>query len=285
MSRETESKAGAVAAAIIVCPAIATLSVLLRVYTRFYLTKSGFLEDYFIVASMFFSVAMSVFMGLSVVYGFGRHVEFVSEEDHTNQLKVSIGAIFCYFFTHMLLRLSIILQYLRISVMPFEARLCRALIVFVVAQCVALTIALFLTCIPFEAMWTSNIPGAKCLNRTASYSAQLGLSIGTDFLVLIAPLFILRHLHITWPQRLLLCIVLGFGAAACIVSILRLLTVRQSTQSTDGTWDKVPSSVYGAIEPNLGILCACLVTLRPLFCRHRRKPDRGMYPLENSDSR
>lgn len=54
----------------------------------------------------------------------------------------------------------------------------------------------------------------------------------------------------------------------CLVSVLRLLTVVQSTQSKDSTFDKVPSALYGVIEPNLGIFCACVVTLKPLFRRY-----------------
>ena len=43
-----------------------------------------------------------------------------------------------------------------------------------------------------------------------------------------------------------------------------------STTSSDPTWDKVPSAFYGVIEANLGITCACLVTLRPLVHRLRQ---------------
>ena len=57
---------------------------------------------------------------------------------------------------------------------------------------------------------------------------------------------------------------------ACIVSVLRFRTLELSTTSTDPTWDKVPSGFYGLIECNLGVICACVVTLRPLFHRLRR---------------
>ncbi len=62
---------------------------------------------------------------------------------------------------------------------------------------------------------------------------------------------------------------------ACILSVLRLSTVAQSTQSTDSTWDKAPSGIYGAIEPNVGIFCACVVTLRPLFNKKPREKQRA----------
>jgi hypothetical protein len=57
---------------------------------------------------------------------------------------------------------------------------------------------------------------------------------------------------------------------ACIISAVRLKTLYLSTTSTDPTWDKTPSGFYAQIELNLGIACASVVTLRPLFRRLRQ---------------
>ena len=116
-----------------------------------------------------------------------------------------------YILTHAFLKSSILLQYLRISVMPFERRLCYALVAFLVAQSLAMIIVHLSLCMPFKALWTPKIPGARCLNRTAVYFAQLGFTIAMDFVVLIAPLFILRHMRRPWPQKLLISIALAFG--------------------------------------------------------------------------
>ena len=55
-----------------------------------------------------------------------------------------------------------------------------------------------------------------------------------------------------------------------IISAIRLQTLYPSTTSADPTWDKIPSAFYGQIEVNVGIVCACVVTLRPLYHRLRR---------------
>lgn len=57
---------------------------------------------------------------------------------------------------------------------------------------------------------------------------------------------------------------------ASIISLLRLLSIMGLSSTTDITWDAVPSSIYGVTETNLGIACACVVTLRPLYNRLRR---------------
>lgn len=61
---------------------------------------------------------------------------------------------------------------------------------------------------------------------------------------------------------------------ACIISVVRLYTLYPSSTSTNPSWDKVPSAIYGIIEVNVGLSCACVVTLRPLF-RVLRKRTRG----------
>ncbi|KAK4169858.1 hypothetical protein QBC43DRAFT_198682 [Cladorrhinum sp. PSN259] len=223
MDRANESRAGQAATAIILSPIIASIAVVLRIYTRGFISKALFLEDYFIVCAM----------------------------------------------------LSIMLQYVRISVMPFEKWICYAITAIIIAQSLTMGTINFILCTPFHAMWDRKVPGAKCLNITMIWYAQLGLTICTDFLVLTAPLFILRHLRLPWIQKLAISIVLSFGGMACIISVLRLLTVVQSTKSKDSTYDKVPSAVYGVIEPNLGIFCACIVTLRPLLRRYKPSQPAG----------
>jgi hypothetical protein len=46
-------------------------------------------------------------------------------------------------------------------------------------------------------------------------------------------------------------------------------TLLPSAHSSDPTWDKVPSVIYAIIEINVGIACAAVVTLRPLYRRLR----------------
>jgi hypothetical protein len=180
------------------------------------------------------------------------------------------------------------LQYARISVMAFEKRLCYIVIIVLVLQFTALFVVQFSRCSPFEAQWNPRIPGAKCLSLYVVFNVAQSSIIVMDFTILLLPAFILRHLMLRWYQRLPMAVVLSFGGlyvsllyvadripslhipllSACIVSFLRLTSLRASAQSTDVTWDKFYSAIFGAIEPNVGIICSCIVTLRPLFHHH-----------------
>lgn len=57
------------------------------------------------------------------------------------------------------------------------------------------------------------------------------------------------------------------AASTCIISIVRLFTLRSAIDTHDPTWDNAPTSYWTIVELNCGILCACLPTLRPFFRR------------------
>lgn len=50
-----------------------------------------------------------------------------------------------------------------------------------------------------------------------------------------------------------------------IVAISRIHTVKNAALSFDVAWDSSPKSYFSVIEVNVGIFCACIITLRPLF--------------------
>ena len=58
-------------------------------------------------------------------------------------------------------------------------------------------------------------------------------------------------------------------------------TLLPSASSLDPTWEKVPSVIFAIIEINVGIACAAVVTLRPLY---RRLRDASRDPSANPSS-
>lgn len=54
--------------------------------------------------------------------------------------------------------------------------------------------------------------------------------------------------------------------SVCIASVLRVLAFN-ADQIADGTFSTVGTVTWSSVEQGLGIVCACLPTLRPLFDR------------------
>lgn len=53
--------------------------------------------------------------------------------------------------------------------------------------------------------------------------------------------------------------------SAGAVAIARVLGIKKSALSPDTTWDSSPVAYLSVIEVNVGIICACVITLRPLL--------------------
>ncbi|KAK0616873.1 hypothetical protein B0T14DRAFT_523959 [Immersiella caudata] len=276
-ARASESRAWQLTTTLLVCPILAGILVALRMYTRLVIIKKHFWEDLSMVIAMIFSIIMSVLnYYYAVVYGSGRHIETITPSEWVEFLKTGIVITQVYSFCHLFLKLSMLQQYVRVSVTPLDRRLCLGFIAALVTGYTVFIVMRMVRCVPIQAQWTPRLPGAKCFfNATWFMFASQAWNMVMDFVILLLPLLVLRHSRAPVAHRVLIGVVLAFGASACIISVLRLHTLYPSTTSTDPSWDKVPSAIFGIIEVNVGIACASVVTLRPLHRLVRKKTKKG----------
>lgn len=116
-----------------------------------------------------------------------------------------------FVLAHILVKTSILLQYLRFCIMPAEQRVCYGTLAFVIAGGIASMLILTIACIPVEALWSLNPVGARCINSTATFYATSIYTILTDVAVLIIPMFLLRHSSLRWYKKLAVGGALGLG--------------------------------------------------------------------------
>lgn len=55
--------------------------------------------------------------------------------------------------------------------------------------------------------------------------------------------------------------------SVCVISIISSKSLYDIWVSQDVPWDNVPIADWTAVECNIGIMCACLLTLKPLLSR------------------
>ena len=116
--------------------------------------------------------------------------------------------------SHFFLKLSIMLQYVRVSVMPSDRRLCHALITILCMGYLIFFVLRMIRCVPIESQWTKDVPGAKCFfNNTWFLFASQAWNMLMDFVILLVPLVILRHSKAPPLRRALFAVVLAFGAS------------------------------------------------------------------------
>ena len=134
----------------------------------------------------------------------------------------------------MLIKSSILLQYIRICVLPIEKKVCYAVMVLVIVEGLLWIILLFLTCIPFSAMWQMGVPGAQCIDHTTSFYACAATIISADVAILVIPIFLLRHSSLPWRQKLILGAAFALGGVYVTPSIYtrpRLLSLLEIAQA------------------------------------------------------
>lgn len=128
--------------------------------------------------------------------------------------QVGIAITQFYSLCHLFLKLSILLQYVRVSVMPLDRRLCRILIALLCTGYTIFIVLRVVRCVPFAAQWTPKMPGAQCFfNATWFMFASQAWNMVMDFVILVVPVLVLRHSKAPWLHRILIGIVLAFGAS------------------------------------------------------------------------
>jgi hypothetical protein len=140
-------------------------------------------------------------------------------------------------------------------------------------------------CIPVTAMWdVTQMATAKCVDQLAFVYANAAFNLLSDLMTLILPIKLCWALQTTLKQKILLIVVLAMGSFACVIAIVRIVTMMPFVHSMDFTWYKVTLAKWAYVPPpplswgsmlmmrrmveiNVGIICACLPVLRPLVLR------------------
>ncbi|OAR01129.1 hypothetical protein LLEC1_07273, partial [Akanthomyces lecanii] len=94
-----------------------------------------------------------------------------------------------------------------------------------------------------------------------------GISVAIDVWMIGIPLFQIRKLELHWKKKVGAAIMFLTGAFVTVVSVLRLQSLIYFANSVNPTWDQWPVVLWSTIEINVGLMCACLPTLRLVLVR------------------
>ncbi|KAI9650268.1 hypothetical protein NHQ30_000281 [Ciborinia camelliae] len=163
---------------------------------------------------------------------------------------------------------SICISLLRITPNPTYKKILYAIMAGSIATVLIATIVVILTCRPMAFTWDKTIHGGKCssiypiLALSYCFSA---MNIITDMCTAILPAFIVWNLKLSPRTKVAISILLGMGMFASIATIIRLKYFPNYAKAIDYLYGVAPIVWWSTIEIGLGIIAACLSTLRPLF--------------------
>jgi hypothetical protein len=104
-----------------------------------------------------------------------------------------------------------------------------------------------------------------------------------DLWILVLPIKMILRIPRPPREKIAVFAIFGLGIVSTIASIIRLQSLRIFTLSDDPNYDSLPINTWSMVEVNIGIVCACVPTLKPLVSRAQRY--RGTRRDDGSESK
>ncbi|KAH7410677.1 CFEM domain-containing protein [Cadophora sp. MPI-SDFR-AT-0126] len=250
--------------------ALSGVAIVLRVISKVTTRMDFGLDDYSIFATFIAGIPSSVLVvhGLTS-NGLGKDIWTLRPNDITNYLRAFYVMEILYFLQLFLLKLSILFFYLRIFPAPSFRRILWATVVFDILFGVVFIIVGIFQCNPISYYWGQwdGLHRGKCINVNGLGWSNAVISIILDFWMLGLAISQLLHLQLHWKKKLGVGLMFVVGTFITVVSILRLQSLLHFAKSFNVTWDNLPVTIWSLVEINVGIICACMPSLRVLLVR------------------
>lgn len=189
---------------------------------------------------------------------------YKATDDESNAQGNYFSAL-AYNTTMCLVKLCLIVQNLRIFLGNWTRRVCWLTFGFVLAFSIATFIAQVFTCRPISGYWDITDTTAECFNKHALVYTHSGLSIATDFAVLVIPITALRALKMSSRDKVAAIVLLSCGSFGCIVSVVRLYELWWLINVTDDPTYHEFRNIWSVIELTTFIVCASVTGLKPFY--------------------
>ncbi|KAI1332615.1 hypothetical protein F5Y16DRAFT_356053 [Xylariaceae sp. FL0255] len=234
----------------------------LRLIARKMMRLNLGLDDWFVLAASVFLAATAGLNFAMIEYGLGRQAITISMVELVEFLKLLVISQIIFVVGIALVKLSILLLYLRIFPSKKFKIAVYVLIGVVVSWCITITLLSIFQCKPIEKSYMPWIPGT-CIDLVgAEYGSGLP-DILTDFFILVLPVTQVLKLKTSKKNKLVVIFFFTIGAFATFASIIRLVVVFQ-VDHANGTWTGVDPLVWAVVEQSAAVVSSCLPTLRPL---------------------
>ncbi|KAI1251910.1 hypothetical protein MGN70_006481 [Eutypa lata] len=254
-----------------VMAAMATCAVGLRVWARRERGAELRLDDWLIFAALPFLWALTACGVLAVVRGgVGKHLLvnlIVDADSFSRGLKFFYISQFAYGTVIALVKASILALYWRIFPTRFMKTSCHILGGVVFAWWMVVVIVSAAQCRPIRRTWTPGMTEGTCIDTCSFLIGNAVPNIITDAAILSLPVYQVSKLNLKTLQKAAVTGIFLLGGLVVVASCFRLkalVDMENAGWEADYTIVVKDSWLWTVAEPAVGVLCACLPTLRPL---------------------
>jgi fucose permease len=141
---------------------------------------------------------------------------------------------------------------------------------------VVLTFMNAFQCSPVRAAYDPLTATSKCISIVTLYLCSAPVNIFTDLAILVLPIPVLTGMRLPQRQKVILVFTFSLGIFVTIIDVVRIYYLQKaaSDQMTayerlgtpvDFAYNAATAFLWSAVEVNVGIICACIPTMKPLI--------------------
>lgn len=264
---------------------VGTFFFIARLVCRTLIVRRVSWDDYFIILAWFLAAGLTIAINIGTRFGLGRYDDNIPEDHRLPLKKTEYVFSVIYNPALMALKTSILVFYLRLSKNTQQVLSVASWIVLVIVNVtgVVLTFMNIFQCSPVKAAFSLYEGEAKCIPLLTVFVCSAPVNIVTDLAILALPIPVLTGMRLPKRQKYILVFTFSLGIFVTIVDVVRIYYLQQAISTIYTTPSSDPSAIFGdspdfawnaslslmwsAMEVNVGMICACIPTLKPLIIK------------------
>ncbi|MCJ1437355.1 hypothetical protein MMC27_006742 [Xylographa pallens] len=259
---------------IVVCvlfPMLATVAVVLRFFTRRKFSISVKADDWIILPALLISITLCVLCIIGAVCGgVGGPSVALTPDEATTLAKITYAVAIVYPAALPTIKFSILLFYKRLFLDRYFLILQYCIGIFILICWISVEFATIFQCTPIAANWTAE---GSCIAEAAMYDILSAANVFSDVFILVMPWPIILKLQVTKQKKIQLLGIFLLGSFTCLAGTMSFVYVildgHSSTQANLSHFTGY-LFIWFCLEANIGIICACLPAISPLWIQPYR---------------
>ncbi|KAL5385073.1 hypothetical protein DPSP01_004884 [Paraphaeosphaeria sporulosa] len=234
-----------------------------RIYSRLRPKPNLRIDDYLISTATILCVVDFFLSLIASLHGWGHHSAYVTAADVTMVMKVNFVQQVVWIAAIALTRLSIALSLLRLSHDRYWRLILWSIIAIQMVTYAGHMLFQFANCAPLRASWEP-VYDVRCWPR--KYVLVFGwvansLLVLNDTILALLPIHLIRTLHRSPREKVLICFLMATGLLAAAIAAYRM-GLSKAAFAGDLLSSTVMMSMWCMLEVLLGIIAACLAPLK-----------------------
>lgn len=227
------------------------------------------IDDYTVLLAALVQAPMAA-IGVQggVASGLGRDIWTLTFDQITDFGYYLYVFTIIYFLNITIIKLAFQFFYLRVFPRPKIRRYLWATVALTCAFGITFVFAGIFQCSPVSHYWERWM-GEKegsCVNVSALAWVNSAMSIAIDLWMIAIPLSQVRNLNLDWKKKAEVTFMFCVGLLVTVMSSLRLESlITNDYDSPNTTYVKQELANWSTVEVNVGIICACLPSIRTLL--------------------